>query len=87
MSGENEDVKPKLNITVALGEQQVTVKVKPNMPFRKIFEAAEQRFGKDPGTFRFTYDGERIKADDTPGSLGMEDGDQVDAHLEQIGGS
>ncbi|KAG5653487.1 hypothetical protein H0H81_000124 [Sphagnurus paluster] len=36
-----------------------------------------------PGTFKFTYDGERVKADDTPGGLGMEDGDQIDAHLEQ----
>ncbi|KAG6826164.1 hypothetical protein H0H92_000914 [Tricholoma furcatifolium] len=34
-------------------------------------------------TFKFTYDGQRIQGDDTPASLGMEDGDQIDAFLEQ----
>lgn len=56
------------------------------MKFAKIFEAAEKRFQKEPGTFKFTYDGNRINKEDTPASLGMEDGDQVDAHLGQVGG-
>ncbi|KAF9524224.1 ubiquitin-related domain-containing protein [Crepidotus variabilis] len=86
MSQEPEDVKPKLNLVIAYEGQQITVKVKTNMKFGKIFEAATQRFGKDSGTFRFTYDGNRINADDTPADLSMEDGDQVDAHLQQVGG-
>ncbi|KAF7416296.1 hypothetical protein PC9H_002561 [Pleurotus ostreatus] len=93
MGEEGEDVKPKLNIQVGQLEliscfgAEITIKVKANTPFKKIFEAAEKRFSKDPGTFKFTYDGQRIQADETPASLGMEDGDQIDANLEQLGGS
>lgn len=56
------------------------------------------------GTFKFTYDGQRVGKDDTPASvshfsfstcwiyltrtlpkkLGMEDGEQIDAFLEQV---
>ncbi|KAG5645310.1 hypothetical protein DXG03_006499 [Asterophora parasitica] len=35
------------------------------------------------GTFKFTYDGERVLPEQTPAELGMEDGDQIDAHLGQ----
>ncbi|KAF4622316.1 hypothetical protein D9613_009260 [Agrocybe pediades] len=87
MSQEQEDVKPKINLNIAYEGTQITVKVKPNMRFGKIFEAAEQRLGKEPGTFKFTYDGTRVNKDDTPAGLGMEDGDQVDAFLEQLGGA
>ncbi|KAF4565442.1 hypothetical protein EYR40_002477 [Pleurotus pulmonarius] len=87
MGEEGEDVKPKLNIQVVHGGVQITIKVKANTPFKKIFEAAENRFSKDPGTFKFTYDGQRIQPDESPASLGMEDGDQIDANLEQLGGS
>jgi hypothetical protein len=54
------------------------------------------------GTFKFTFEGTRIKKEDTPAEvsavyppiaalshsylkLGMEDGDQIDAFLEQVG--
>ncbi|KAF8151759.1 hypothetical protein B0H34DRAFT_728920 [Crassisporium funariophilum] len=87
MSQEPEDVKPKLNLNIGYDGTHITVKVKTNMKFAKIFEAAEKRFGKEPGTFKFTYEGSRISKEDTPASLGMEDGDQIDAFLEQLGGS
>ncbi|KAF8883034.1 hypothetical protein BD779DRAFT_1444412 [Infundibulicybe gibba] len=79
-----EDVKPKLNINVVYDGTQITVKVKANMRFQKIFDAAEKRFGKEPGTFKFTFEGKRVQKDDTPTSIGMEDGDIVDAFLEQV---
>ncbi|TFK68939.1 ubiquitin-like protein, partial [Pluteus cervinus] len=82
-----EDTKPKLNLNITFDGNQITVKVKANMKFSKIFEAAEKRFTKDSGTLRFTYDGSRIGSDETPASLGMEDGDQIDAFLGQVGGS
>ncbi|KAG6917400.1 hypothetical protein DXG01_002669 [Tephrocybe rancida] len=56
MSQEPEDVKPKLNLNIGYDGNQITVKVKANMKFAKIFAAAE---------------------------LNMEDGDQIDAFLEQ----
>ncbi|KAF8804028.1 hypothetical protein BYT27DRAFT_7107980 [Phlegmacium glaucopus] len=85
MSQEPEDVKPKLNLNIAYDGTHITVKVKTNMKFAKIFEASEKRFGKEPGTFKFTYEGQRVGKEDTPASLGMEDGDQIDAFLEQVG--
>ncbi|KIL00171.1 hypothetical protein PAXRUDRAFT_821965 [Paxillus rubicundulus Ve08.2h10] len=86
MSQEPEDVKPKLNLVINFEGQHITVKVKPNMPFRKIFEAAEKRFGKDSGTFKFVFEGQRLNAEHTPGGSGLEDGDMIDAVLEQLGG-
>jgi hypothetical protein len=83
---DEEDVKPKMNLTINYEEQKITVKVKPNTKFEKIFEAAEKRFGKTPGTLRFLYDGSRVQGHETPGERDMEDGDIVEAHLFQIGG-
>ncbi|KAI9566595.1 hypothetical protein HD554DRAFT_2174252 [Boletus coccyginus] len=105
MSQDDEDVKPKLNLNVEFEGQKITVKVKANMPFRKIFEAAEVRRAVvvwlsrlDParrrnasrknqaGTLRFAYEGKRLRPEDTPVELDMEDGDQIDAFLQQVGG-
>ncbi|KAG2346236.1 hypothetical protein BDR05DRAFT_959847 [Suillus weaverae] len=87
MSEDTEDVKPKLSLVINYEGTQITVKVKHNMAFKKIFDAAEKRFGKEPGTFKFTYDGKRLRAENTPVDMEMEDGDIIDAHLEQLGGS
>ncbi|KAF9221203.1 hypothetical protein BS17DRAFT_786068 [Gyrodon lividus] len=86
MLQEPEDVKPKLSLVINFEGQHITVKVKPNMPFKKIFEAAEKRFGKDPGTFKFAFEGRRLNAVDTPAGTELEDGDMIDAVLEQLGG-
>ncbi|KAH7915765.1 hypothetical protein BJ138DRAFT_1122292 [Hygrophoropsis aurantiaca] len=86
MSEEPEDVKPKLNLVINYEGTHITVKVKANMPFKKIFDAAEKRFGKDAGTFKFVYEGKRLNATDTPAGVDLEDGDMIDAHLEQLGG-
>ncbi|KAI0260367.1 ubiquitin-related domain-containing protein [Gloeopeniophorella convolvens] len=81
-----EDSKPKLNLTINYEGKQITVKVKANMQFKKIFEVAEKRFGKEPGTFKFVYEGDRVLPTETPAERSMEDGDIIDAHLEQLGG-
>merc|ERR1719183_1259677 len=51
----------------------------------KVFGAYARRKGVDKNQLRFLVDGERVKIDDTPETLDMEDGDQVDVVLEQIG--
>ncbi|KAF8906973.1 hypothetical protein CPB84DRAFT_1844102 [Gymnopilus junonius] len=110
MSQEPEDVKPKLNLNIAFDGQQITVKVKVNMKFAKIFEAAEKRFGKDSAmtfstrrekplvkvfstfaermnmdtkTLRFYLNQDRIRPEQTPAELNMEDGEEIDATLMQ----
>ncbi|KAI0072246.1 hypothetical protein K474DRAFT_416426 [Panus rudis PR-1116 ss-1] len=88
MSDEHqEDVKPKLNLVINHEGQTCQVKVKSNTPFKKIFEAAEKRFGKEPGTLKFQYDGTRLQPNETPLDHEMQDEDVIDAHLEQLGGS
>ncbi len=52
----------------------------------KVIQTYAQRKGIDPTTLRFLVDGERVKPDDTPGSLDLDDQDQVDVMLEQSGG-
>ena len=39
-----------------------------------------------PNTWRFIFDGERIKETDSPESLEMENGDEIDVMVEQVGG-
>ncbi|VDB98189.1 unnamed protein product [Peniophora sp. CBMAI 1063] len=87
MAEEQVDQKPKLNISIVYEGTPITVKVKANMAFQKIFDVAAERFGKDKGTLRFMYEGARVRPDETPAMLNMEDGDQIDAHIEQLGGS
>ncbi|KIJ40296.1 hypothetical protein M422DRAFT_32338 [Sphaerobolus stellatus SS14] len=86
VDAEVEDVKPKLNLTVVFGENSMKIQVKPNTPFKKVFEATYKRFNLAPGSIRFGYEGSRIQPDDTPFSLGVEDDDQIDAQAEQVGG-
>jgi len=81
-----EDVKPKLNLTVNYEGQTITVKVRANTNFTKIFQAAEKKFGKEPGTFKFRAEDQRLRPEQTPAEVGLEDGDQIDAYLEQLGG-
>ncbi|PIL34542.1 hypothetical protein GSI_03320 [Ganoderma sinense ZZ0214-1] len=81
---QQEDVKPKINLVVDFEGQTCTVKVKPGTPFKKLFEASEKRFGKDPGTFKFTFSGVRLRPEETPAEHNMEDGDTIDAHLQQV---
>ncbi|KAI0338734.1 ubiquitin-like protein [Trametopsis cervina] len=81
---QEEDVKPKLNINVIYEGHSVSVKVKPITPFSKVFEAAEKRFGIQAGTFKFTFEGNRVRPEETPLDHDMEDGDNIDAHLEQV---
>ena len=46
-----------------------------------------QRQGLSNNQCRFIFDGERIKEDDTPENLEMENGDEIDVMVEQTGGN
>jgi len=86
MSEAAEDVKPKIDLTIVHEGQTCQIKVKSTTPLKKVFEAAEKRFGRETGTFKFFFEGTRLQPQDTPASHGMESGDSIDAHLEQLGG-
>jgi len=52
---------------------------------RSLDEAAKQ-LNMDRGSLRFTYDGLAVRGEETPESLEMQQGDTIDAHLQQEGG-
>ena len=62
-------------------------KIKRNTQLRKLMESFCTRQGINPSTVRFLFDGERILDESTPEALGMDDGDEIDAMVEQTGGS
>jgi small ubiquitin-related modifier len=51
-----------------------------------VFEAYASRKGVDVAALRFLLDGERISETDSPKMLELEDEDQIDCVLQQLGG-
>ncbi|BFZ64901.1 SUMO protein smt3 [Saitoella coloradoensis] len=87
---EQSDVKPEsehISIkVVGAGNDEVFFKIKRSTPLKKLMEAYCDRSGKTFNTVRFLVDGERVRPDQTPEDLEMEDGDQIECMIEQIGG-
>ena len=54
---------------------------------KKLMNAYCSRQNLDQGQMVFLYDGERISPENTPEQLGMEDNDEIDAMIHQIGGN
>ena len=48
---------------------------------------AAQRRGVAAASLRFMLDGTRVKPDDTPKMLELDDNDQIDVMLEALGGT
>ena len=61
--------------------------MKKDTPFRKVFEAVAKNLNIDRGTLRFIYDGSPVTDEQSPKMLEMEDGDQIDCMIQQIGGN
>jgi small ubiquitin-related modifier len=66
--------------------EETFFKVKKHTKMSKIFNAYASRKGVDASSLRFLLDGENIEQDATPKMLELEDQDQIDAVLEQVGG-
>lgn len=66
---------------------ELIFRVKKNTPMKKIFEAYAQRIGVAVAALKFTYDGNRVKDEDTPKMLELDDNDQIDVFLNQTGGA
>ncbi len=65
---------------------EVFFKIKKTTPFTKMFEAFAQRTGLPLQQIRFSFDGDRITSDLTAEKLKLEEGDVIDALVEQTGG-
>jgi len=92
---DNEDTKPTDGeatnepITIRVKDQtgeETMFKIKKSTKMSKVFTAYAQRKGVEVTSLRFLLDGERINDTDTPKMLELEDEDQIDCVLQQVGG-
>jgi hypothetical protein len=76
-----------INIKVKdMNEGETFFKIKPTTKLSKVIDAFCQRQALDRTGVRFLFEGSRIQDDDTPESLEMDDGDMIEAMIEQTGG-
>jgi small ubiquitin-related modifier len=62
-------------------------KIKKSTPLGKVFKAYAQKQGIPLDSLRFSYDGDRLdNFSTTAETLGLEDGDIIDANVAQVGG-
>ncbi|GAB7348483.1 hypothetical protein MBLNU459_g6892t1 [Dothideomycetes sp. NU459] len=76
-----------LNIKVTDNNNEVFFKIKRSTQLKKLMDAFCERQGKTPSSVRFLFDGQRVNPTDNPDSLDMQDGDTLEVHQEQLGGS
>ncbi|EGP91926.1 unnamed protein product [Zymoseptoria tritici ST99CH_1A5] len=84
---DQQPVSEHLNIKVTDSSNEVFFKIKRSTQLKKLMDAFCERQGKSPQSVRFLFDGQRVNSSDTPDTLEMADGDCLEVHQEQIGGS
>lgn len=60
---------------------EVFFKIKRSTALRKLMETYCERQGKSMSTVRFLVDGERIRPEQSPEELEMEDGDTIEVMM------
>ena len=68
------------------GRAPTEMRVKTTIKMERIFTAYANQLNVDLSSLRFYLDETRIQEEDTPESLEMNDGDQINVYLEQEGG-
>mmetsp|Transcript_1832 Transcript_1832/g.2702 ORF Transcript_1832/g.2702 Transcript_1832/m.2702 type:complete len:186 (-) Transcript_1832:278-835(-) len=81
----SEDAPITIRVKDQTGEETM-FKIKKSTKMKKVFEAYASRKGVDVAALRFLLDGERISETDSPKMLELEDEDQIDCVLQQLGG-
>ena len=82
-----QDANKTLVLALALAGEKTFYRVKHNGTMKKLMEVFAKRNRTDVSSIRFLVDGERVTDKCTPASLELEDKDQVDCFVEQVGGS
>ena len=80
---------PRGSLNIRIRDQtgeETFFKVKKTTKLDKVFNAYSTRKGVAATSLRFLFDGSRVRGDQTPADIDMEDGDQLDCMLEQQGG-
>ncbi|CAI0379377.1 unnamed protein product [Linum tenue] len=66
---------------------EVFFRIKRSTQLKKLMGAYCDRQSVDLNSIAFLFDGRRLRAEQTPDELEMEDGDEIDAMLHQTGGA
>lgn len=66
---------------------EVFFRIKRSTQLKKLMNAYCDRQSVEINSIAFLFDGRRLRAEQTPDELEMEDGDEIDAMLHQTGGS
>ncbi|KAG7613142.1 Rad60/SUMO-like domain [Arabidopsis suecica] len=88
-SSDKKPLIPSSHITVKVKNQDdicVYFRIKRDVELRKMMHAYSDKVGVEMSTLRFLFDGNRIKLNQTPNELGLEDEDEIEAFGEQLGG-
>ncbi|WOG95040.1 hypothetical protein DCAR_0314342 [Daucus carota subsp. sativus] len=89
--GQEEEKKPMdqhINLKVKGQDgNEVFFRIKRSTQLRKLMTAYCDRQSVELNSIAFLFDGRRLRAEQTPDELEMEDGDEIDAMLHQTGGS
>lgn len=78
-AGDNQHINIKVK---AQDGTEIYFKIKKTTQLKKLMDAYCTRQGLANNQCRFIFDGERIKDDDTPETLEMENGDEIDVMVE-----
>ena len=65
---------------------EVFFRIKRSTQLKKLMNAYCDRQSVDMNAIAFLFDGRRLRGEQTPDELEMEDGDEIDAMLHQTGG-
>ncbi|KAJ4955614.1 hypothetical protein NE237_012397 [Protea cynaroides] len=94
MSGANEEEKKPMDQSAHINLKvkgqdgnEVFFRIKRVTQLKKLMTAYCDRQSVDQNSIAFLFDGRRLRAEQTPDELEMEDGDEIDAMLHQTGGS
>ncbi|GAA0140953.1 hypothetical protein Leryth_022953 [Lithospermum erythrorhizon] len=66
---------------------EVFFRIKRSTQLKKLMNAYCERQSVEIASIAFLFDGRRLRAEQTPDELEMEDGDEIDAMLHQTGGA
>ncbi|KAH7546779.1 hypothetical protein FEM48_Zijuj01G0237500 [Ziziphus jujuba var. spinosa] len=78
VTNQEEDKKP--------SDQAAHINLKVKGQLKKLMNAYCDRQSVEFNSIAFLFDGRRLRAEQTPDELEMEDGDEIDAMLHQTGG-
>ncbi|XP_044336187.1 small ubiquitin-related modifier 1 [Triticum aestivum] len=73
-------------VSELLDGNEVFFRIKRSTQLKKLMNAYCDRQSVDMKAIAFLFDGRRLRAEQTPDELEMEDGDEIDAMLHQTGG-